>query len=156
MAKGKARLDGKVKAYLARLGIQASYRPQDAKNAQMPEDPTRLNTRKAFVSYTGMVAWFAYCNEALADIRIRLIEYSRRLRTAKMYARIRLKQKTKWETDDALMKDKKVHALSEIVDRLEAKKIALEAVVDNYDKKAAAMSRDLTRRQTEYERSGRT
>lgn len=149
------RLTGQVRAYLSKLGIQASYKPTDV-NAQMPEDPTQINTRRAFVSYTAMVAWFSYCNEALARVRIQLVDYSAELRRVKMYARINLKKKTKWETEDALLRDKKVAKLTLIVERLEAKKIALESVVDNYDRKAAALSRDLTRRMAEFERSSRT
>lgn len=154
MAKGKERLTKKVQHFLTGLGIQSSYRPTDT-NAQMPEDPTRLNTRKAFVSYTAMVAWFAYCNEALAKIKVQLVDYQSELRKVKMLARLSLKKKTKWETEDALLRHKKVAKLTLVVERLEAKKIALEAVADNYDRKAAALSRDLTRRMGEYERGSR-
>lgn len=155
MVKGKATLSGQVKAYISSLGIQASYQPKED-NAQMAEDPTQLPTKKAFKNYTAMVAWFCYVNEELARVCVKLIEYNRQLRIAKVYARMRVKKKTKWETEDALLLDKKISKLTLIVERLEAKKIALETVTVNYDKKAQALSRDLTRRMGEYERSGRT
>ena len=128
----------------------------DERTSQMPINPTILPPKKLQQTYTAMVAWYAYCNDHLSKVRIDLVEIHRRLKRAKAVYRYGSTEKLKWKLEDEMELDPKIQKIEKELDRLECFKIALEAKVDNYDRKSAALSRDQTRRSTEYDRAGRT
>ena len=152
-AQGKT-LTKRVSEHMASLGIHPTNRPMET-YTQMPEDPTNLPAKTLQKFYTAMVAWYAYSNEALAEVKITLLDLDRRLRREKAIRLMGSSEGTKWKAENKIAKDPVLHKLERNKMEFEGKRIALETVVENYDAKSKALSRELTRRGVEYSQAGR-
>lgn len=142
-------------SFVRRLGFKKTKRPTKG-ITQMREDPTRLPPAKLQKHYTAMVAWFSYANENLAAVNIELLEVHSELRRKRAFFYSKSSEKTKWKLDNAVSRNKSVRELEDKEMELEAKRTMLETISKNYETRAAALSRELTRRGHEYDRSGRS
>lgn len=150
-------LKDRTEAYVKSLGLERSAKPLNDENVQMPLDPTKLAPKALQRAFTAMVAWNSYAGEQLTPVLIDLLEAENKLRRKKAEIRFRSSsEKLKWKLDDQVDIDPEVIKLSRKVERLMACKIALEQIYMNYDSKAKCLSREQTRRSSEYERSNRS
>jgi len=147
----------KVEKFMKERGLDFAPKPKSTKYSEMPEDVTKLTPRRLGRHYNALVAWYGYAASELSKINIDVIDLEHDMR--KLKARLDLvyasKFPQKYKRDKAIQRNKKFQALETKLIMAQAKRTALEMTVDRYDRMSAALSREMSRRGMEFDKSGR-
>ena len=155
MAEEEKSLSGRVNSFVTRkFGIPFTAQPKKA--VQLPFNPTNMPPTKLQIVYTQMVAWQCFAAEQLASVKVDLLECDRELRIHKATLRHSRSSQKKWEVDSEIELDEQMQMLEKRLMRLEAKAVVLGTLTTNYENKAKALSRELSRRFSEIDRSERS
>ena len=143
---------------LSAHGLSNFKRPDIKGVDDIPDDPTVWDSKKLSKMQTRMVNMQAYANVRLAYVSSRLLMVTNSLRVAKAKFRVTRgsAKNTKWKLDDEMITDPSILALQSKELRLTAEKNLLEAVAKGYENKAKVLSREQTRRESEFNLAGRS
>jgi hypothetical protein len=118
---------------------------------RVPLDFTSLDFKLVGAVHSRYAVRHSHAIFRAAFYRIRVAYLSRDIRLCKARKRARLsdKYKTKWQLDDALLKDKEIRELENDLVSAEAKLTVIEALAGGYEDLRNAASREMFRRGVE-------
>jgi len=118
---------------------------------RVPLDFTRLNFKLVGAVHSRYAVRHSHAifRAAFYRVRVAYIQRDLRLLKAKLRAKLSQKYKTKWQLDDALLKDTEIKELEDELVEAEAKLTVIEALASGYEDLRNAASREMFRRGVE-------
>jgi hypothetical protein len=142
-----------AESYLDELGLALDEHPENESVPHVPEDITDLSDRDLMVLFTELVSWQNYAASRLAVVRNEEEEVEAQVRYEASIATLEgmpteYKSNTPLATIAKALRDTddEVVKLEERLRGIQAKRRLLGTVVENLERNAALVSRELTRR----------
>ena len=151
--------NSRVQRKLDELGLHISPRPRWGRSLaeSLPTDPTKITVRELGRIHGATVAWESYAQGCLALVEMELLylhaDRENKINSARFVASSRTPI---WQIERKIVgKDPSFKILLSKILEKEAEKLILQRIVDGYRKRAEFLSRELSRRQHEFDLSGR-
>lgn len=147
-----------TKEKLVELNLSLSEQPDvDDEMNNLPRDITKIHSRELGKRYSYFVGQHCYAAGQLSLVDVEKTELVEKLRIAeaKLSKQLASKKLEKWRMTNEFFEDDLWRRIHLRLVRVEALRNVLATVVDGYEKKAACLSREMTRRAAETGLLGR-